>query len=273
MNSIFFLQQCFIALITKKSLRNTFFIAIVLLGVVGGFSGYYFRFHLLWKYSEWRFALQASRTIPSSSMTTVEITNDWLECSFDTLCFYLPSELAVSEVTTKKKDDTIVFQNDNNTIIVTLVHLDAQSQALLNLASSYMPNPEKILTLPRLRFECSRAGADVFSWAMNPRQVSQNTFLVNLRQLLLAGNIKKVETFFHDDVDRIVLFYEGRAVIDWQDTTGSNAGYMHIIDHNKDEENLFKLTQKICQSMRVVAQPVSSDLKSPSSDMNSGKTK
>jgi hypothetical protein len=72
-----------------------------------------------------------------------------------------------------------------------------------------------------------------------------------MRPLFAIEDMKEVETFFQNDIDRIALFKENRSMIDWQSTTTTNAGYIHIHDRNEDVKDDHIFTRRICKSIII----------------------
>jgi hypothetical protein len=230
---------------------------LVILCGLCGLLGWYYQNHLLWKYTESQGELQDIIAIPYFSMQKLDIPDDWVECSLGCLRFRLPPDLAESEDTSKRTESLAIFNSDIGSVIVALQPVDMSSPddafaPLLFAASRFFPGSESPLTVPRVRFECCKHGADDFRWSMSPKEVKRHSFFVNLHALIIpARTTKMVEEFFHDGVDRIILF-NGRAMIDWQNTNSSDAGYMHVIDRCENlGMNPGDLARKICQSIRV----------------------
>ncbi|MGL4942365.1 MAG: hypothetical protein ACRC46_04155 [Thermoguttaceae bacterium] len=228
------------------------FAAILVVLFLATLAAYYYRFHLMWQYTVWHAGLQATKVIPNSPMPQVVVPEDWVEFSLGDLSFSLPPDLASSEMEKYRKKDILVFQNNFQSVIIKSSIIDEKMLAFLSMASSFEQSSKKTLTLPRLRLECSMVGADCFDWSASPERVSHDLNFLVFRPLLIDDHVKMTETFFRDDIDGIALFYDKRVVIDWQSTTGLNAGYIHIKNGNGTSENDFtEFVRQVCQSMRV----------------------
>ena|GEM_PF-6489516 len=249
---------------SRRFLRN-FLVVTIIIGVVVVPFGYYYRCHLSWKYVEWRYELQKEKTIPNCSIPEVEVPCDWIEHSLGNLRFRVPPDFVINkEITTRVgiNETDIVLQNGSYAIAATLTPVCEDTSALLNAVSCiYFQDSKKPLTSPRLRLECCIAGADKFRWSMSPKDVARNAFFVTLRSSYGVYG-QSAETFFYDDIDRILFFYENRAMIDWQSTSTTDAGYMHVINRvTNDSEHVeydHVLAQRICQS--ITLSPCPSDV-------------
>ena len=254
----------------KKWVRFIFIVLTICL--VGGVLGWQYRAHLVWKYAEWNGNLDV-KAISYSEMPAVDIPEDWVECTFGCLRFYLPPNLATLHTVTREPLHIAVYggedtSDDSLTVRITIPTLDhAMFILMLANASHHFPNRENLSTPPRMRLEFCKISADDFRWSMSSEDVSRLVSLVTLRGFMISGEAKNAETFFHDDIDRIVLYSAGaywfseNARIDWACTitssaTNAHTGTIFITDNDETRENnqefIQGLARKISQSMRVV---------------------
>ena len=105
-----------------------------------------------------------------------------------------------------------------------------------------------------------------FRWSMSAEEITRLASLTALRSFMISSETKNAETFFHDDIGRIVLYssnwFSERAMIDWactmtSQTTNSHAGTVLLVTdksdlHENSQEHIQDLSRKISQSMKVV---------------------
>jgi len=242
--------------------RRKFLFVSVVLGVILVLLGIHYRSHLLWKYVEWRDDLYSQNTIPDSPMPDVNIPEDWTEHSLGCLRFSAPPDFVVLPEKAGRlgKSPAIVLRNDVYRIVGMLLESpitfpDDIWAKTFKVEPLFVHNSKQTLTLPLpyLRLESCKSGADKFHWSMSPEDVAHNAVFIILRSVLAVDGMKSVETFSHHDVFGIALFKGRRALIDWQSTSATDAGFMHVfLDDDKQSEYDHVLVQRICQSFRVV---------------------
>jgi len=238
----------------RKKWLGKLIITTVVLGVLGGLIGWHYRVHLSWKYYEWRNGYPTIQTIPHSEMPEVDIPKDWVECSLGCLRFSLPPDVATLEDTTRRTEFRVVFNDDFHTILVVSDPVTSEVTPLSELASEFIVSHDGTLTTPHIYREfCNFSTAD-FRWSMSSQDVVRFTLFFTV-YYLSGVEWKTAETFFHDDVDRIILFYSDRRVeIIWQTTTVPLHGGIIcvIMDSNSDNVERDLLVRRICQSIRIV---------------------
>ena len=234
-------------------------IVTAVLGLFGGLFGWQYRVHIAWKYYEWRGLYPAIRTVPYSEMPEVDVPDDWIECSLGCLRFSLPPELATLEDTTRRKNDYAVFHSDFHSIAVHLDPVNGEVAPLLQLAHEFLGNYDGKLTTPRVYLEFCKFSTEDFCWSMSSQDVVRFMLFATVYQLSYV-DWKTAETFFKDDVDRIISFYNGDSlvVVAWQSTTApQHGGYIRVgfragssVDVERDL--LAMWARRICKSIRVV---------------------
>ena len=233
-------------------------VVAVVLGVMSGLLGWHYRVHLTWKYYEWQGIFPAIKAIPYSEMPEVDIPENWVVCSLGCLRFSLPPELAALEDTTRKTESFVAFYDDFHAIAVMSDPTNGEVAPLLELASEFIVNHDGTLTTPRVYLEFCKFSTDDFRWSMSSRDVVRFMLFATVYHWSNMG-WKTAETFFYDDVDRIVSFNNDRLVeITWQTTTAPPHGGVISVTFkggnptNAERDLLEMLARKICQSIRVV---------------------
>ena len=264
--------------LTNTSVRENYFLfclswrivkcglfIVVVLGIVGGLIGYHYRFHLFWKYQEWRGILPTVHTIPHSPMPEVGIPDEWIDYSWESLRFRLPPVFSINDEVARRinarREQRICLQSDDESYIihVSSTHIEVPESSIMNvelsIGNALLLNSTKPLTFPRFYLELCKVSSDQFRWSMCADEVQRLYLLCGLRKLssspVSSVYLKKSETFFRDDVDGIVLFTNVGSIF-WQSTSTTYAGIIVVIDKGgRSEEDFVSFVRKICQSIEV----------------------
>ena len=232
---------------TRPTLRrwHVLLIVMIVIAISSGLLGMHYRYHLMWKYMEWRGDLYDVAAIPNSPMPDAVVPEDWVEHSLDGMTFRLPPGMTLMD----EKNNTAAFQDGHRKIIISLSPVDPDMDQIL---ASHL-NPPSVMssmTLPQLRLECFRASSDEFRWSMSQDDVRWLASRIVLRPLLDINESRFTESFSRPDWDGIVLFNDKRAILDWQNKTSTDAGYAHFIAMN-DKLLDFDWVRNVCQSIEV----------------------
>ena len=229
-------------------------IATVVLGLFGGLLGWHYRTHLLWKYYVSRGVFPTVQTIPHSDMHEVDIPEDWIECSLGCLRFSLPPDLVILEDTARRTENLAGYYDEFRQIAVIIpAPIDNGVDPLSELVSHFVANHENTLTSPRVYLELCKFSTSDFCWSMSRQDVLRLSVFSIIHAAQCMEMYETAETFFHDNVDRIV-FFSDRVSIYWQATTAPHQGTVDIKfrgnRYGNNDQDL--LARRICQSIRIV---------------------
>lgn len=227
--------------------RGILAIGVGLLILFGAFAGKYHE-HLRWKYQTRRLGLQNVPSIPNSPMQEAAVPDEWTSWHVGALEFSLPPDLVKTTDVPPTKDTLIVFESDTQIIAVSAPTQRLEFAVLLNAASTLHPNRSK-LTIPRLRLACYGHASGDFRWSMNSDEVRWHAYCITTSKLIRSGAEGHTESFFRDDIEGVVHYVGGRALLDWQCPGCDFGGYMHIIDPSGDGGTT--LIRRVCNSISV----------------------
>jgi len=230
---------------------HVLFTVLVVLTLVAGLSGRYYRYHFIWKYMEWHGDLYDIKAVPNSPMPDGVVPEDWTEHSLGCMTFRLPPELMPQKT---NHTDMVAFQDEHRKIVILCDPIGEGFVELLDLASQLNPAPTTVpLTVPRLHLECFSTGADEFRWSRTPKDVQWHTFCIGLRQLIDPNKAVFTESFFRKDLDGILLFSEKNVCLVWQRTSSMDGGFIWFIA--KDGELDSNWVRNVSRSINIKSGP------------------
>jgi len=223
-------------------------VSVIALPIVGA-CAYHFRFHLFWKYAEWRLELHEVKAIPNSPMPKTAIPEDWEEHSFNGISFRLPPDM----ILIKSANNTIAYQSDSHRIAIGVIPDQEEVNAFLNsLSPPSFPPSSSPVTLTQLRLECLSVGANDFRWSMTPRAAQRLGYLLTMRRLLEVNDPETTESFSRDDKEGVLLIAPRRVLLDWQSMTAPIGGYIHFFALHEDAPPLeLDWIRSVCESITI----------------------
>ena len=253
-----------------KNKSKRFCIRIVLAVAVIFWSGcvvlWYYAPHLVWKYREWRYDLHDVEKIETGLMPVVDITEDWVEHSYDklpydkwqvNLRFHVPPDMSPLE-----EDFTgTVFLNENTRLqIIPLYYFD-WSEILL-LATRLHPE-HKLFTVTQLRLESWKAGASDFHWSMSRQEALWHAHMVGVVRtvpLYFFDGMRSAEFFAGKNWEGLLFFPKGNycgdcRMFEWHCMYCSNGGTIFFSlptdVRRKDREIDMNVVRGIIQSIEI----------------------
>jgi hypothetical protein len=233
----------------KIRLRYLMIFVVVLL-LIGGLSGYYYRYHLYWKYIEWylnKENIEDIEKIPNRVIISeISVPENWTEHVWKGVSFRLPPDMSLDN---RKTNNTIIFCSDNLRVIIMVYPPTSEFLSFCDIASQMSLTRDSHLTLPQLRLKCFSVGKNDFHWSMSPKEVRWHCFAVCMRPILDYCHPNTIESIFRDDWNGILLLNEDKATFEWQCISG-NGGYFHF---STEEGQLLDIEtiRRICQSIKI----------------------
>jgi hypothetical protein len=228
-------------------------IFIVIFLLIGGLIGYYYQYHLYWKYTEWYLNKEDIEKIPNRVMPETSVPEDWVEHVRNGVSFCLPPDMSLDEERTKNaiSNKTALFNSGSIHIIITVFTPDPEMLLLCDIASQMSLTRNSHWTLPQLRLKCFSVGKNDFHWSMSPKEARWHCFAVCMRSTLDFSHPNMIESIFRDNWNGILLLNTNRATFEWQCFSGLNGGYIHFIPEEGQPLDI-ETVRKICQSMKIV---------------------
>ena len=210
------------------------------------FLGWYFRFHLLWKYLENTRKAIVVHAIPNTSMPLYPVPDDWVPCRVDGIELKLPPQIAQNR---EVGVSLVGFSNGALAVDVDVPDNINALQSLLHAATQASPTSQ-VFTMPRFRLACCQASSDDFRWSMSPAEAHWHTFLVATRLLLRFTVNEKdahTETLFRKDLDGLLYVGHDGAMFEWQ--SNNKHGFIHFVVRKQNLDLVWVRTA--CQSLKI----------------------
>ena len=208
----------------------------------------HYRFHLLWLSEARRLQLQNVQAVPDVPMPDSPMPENWVPCRVGEIELSLPPELAAKRIEKRGMGGPYVTFLDETRGVVIESPTNASDVAdLLTIATKLSPQPERF-TVPRLRLACYRASSDDFRWSMTPAEARWHAYCMATGRLLRLSSVTQTESLLGQHLDRVLLFSDDRADLEWQTNDGA-WGTLHFIDRGKKLDPTWM--RAVCQSLRV----------------------
>jgi hypothetical protein len=237
----------------KYLLRILGFISvIVFISLCIGAIGWYYRYHIYWKYVEYQYNLQNVKKIPDKPMPEMNIPKNWEKYSWEYMSFYLPPGASLID----KIKDTVVYNIKNTEhgeikLILTLHSVTPDFFKSLDLPSQPRPPNNEFWTSPQLRLKIFSAEANDFRWSMTPNDVRWHILAIYERSGFNAIQTKNTESILKSDLVCDLNFCENFIWLNWQCPSCSKGGYINFYTQNKEQGVVLNIIRLISQSIKV----------------------
>lgn len=196
-------------------LRRTTVTIAIAIGVFSLGAGLltYYRFHLSWVYTSAMLDGDV-QSVPVRALPIAPFPEDWPMVHVRGVSFHLPPGLPETE---EKVGNAVVFKQNGRSIGVIGPEDNSDLSGMLSAASKACPVPQEF-TLPKLMAAWHQADSRNFRWTMTPQEARWHVFCASLGSAFQSRSVCWVETLYRDDVDGIILYYEGdnNAAFVWQ---------------------------------------------------------
>jgi len=206
--------------------------------------------HIFWLVSERRLELQNTQGLPDRALQKVEIPDDWIEYSFGTVKFKLPTGLTIHQDLMDSASTEHFIDDESLSVYIVDTSAERSLFQLVELASAFHPHSD-VMTFPRLKLDCFRRSSSDFSWAMTWREVRYHGFCITWGRIR-PPDIEYVETSFGEAVDKLICFNDHTVGIWWHSLDLQSEGYMTFVDSQNKID--FEMVRQICKSIDVITE-------------------
>lgn len=247
LNTSFF---CFSFLIKFRRIALYIVLIMMILLIV------YYRFHLFWIYTRYRFGLKENIPFQSCQMPYVSIPFDWVRHDFEVLQFSLPKkftiehqDITIGEIIGKKG---VKYRCNTKELYISVPE---NFSPMLETASKTYSQSSISTTLPMWRYECYDIASKSFSWTMSPSDAQRYIFSVSFASNFTIFKGSKAETLFTDEMDGIAFINKNKSVFEWQCKKTFLGGYIYF--QNGDGVEIGNIDndwiRAVIQSIKIVA--------------------
>ncbi|UUO04762.1 hypothetical protein M4951_15350 [Blastopirellula sp. J2-11] len=202
-----------------------------------------YRSHLAWKVMEHQLELRDAFESPTRLMPLATIPTQWRKTKAAGLNLALPSDMTQIPL---EDIEALLFENEElRVFIFPRLPITAGDQAYLQKATEFSPT-QREFTWPSLRFEIFQKNVDDFRWSMTNKEVLWHFYCMNIR---CDQPGQKVEGFFTNDLDGLLVTENNTASFDWQSNLKPYDGLLQFA--SKQGELNLDHVRAICHSIEL----------------------
>jgi hypothetical protein len=217
----------------------------------------------LWPHLHWRFgwaddSFREVQRVPSAPMPAAETPDDWVRCRFGSLEFDLPPALAARFRSAGENSGLTVLEDGTRTMLLSLPEKTDEMVEYIEDSTAALPELQELSPI-ELRLAMYEASWDDSSWAMSRAELGKHIFLVSMGLFDRAGNPRKVETLFREDIEGLLVVRAGHAEYEWYSADARARGVIQFFQ--EPEEIDLSWVRPICHSLRFSGECYSNKMK------------